>query len=182
MTPGPEVRLPRTTTVLLLAVLVTALLPATVALAQCTPDEQPLEEHIADAEHVWKGTVSGTQDGARTAILTIDEVWKGEPAEDRVRILPDSEEPTPEDRTWVEDETYLVFPRLEEDGEWHDSTCSPTRVWEPELADLRPAGAGTASTGGAEEPEESTPQALILAAIVGGSLLLVTLGMRAVRR
>lgn len=156
-----------------------ALLAAVPSWASCVEDERPLEERIEEATHVWKGTVTGSQEGGRVAIVQVEEVWKGEgPDGERVRILADSEEPTSTDRTWTVDQTYLIFPRPEEDGEWHDSACSATREWSGDLASLRPTGAGTAATGGEEEEPDSGPRSLVLVAIFAGVLGLAGLAFR----
>lgn len=168
----------RLTAVALLTLLLAALAPVGRAAAACDPDDRPLPERIEEARHVWKGKVTGTQDGGRVAIVEIQEVWKGEAAEERVRILQDGAEPTSNDRTWVADGTYLIFPRLEEDGEWHDSACSPTTEWSAELAELRPAGAGTAETGGEEEEPDSAPRSIVLLAIFAGALGLAGVAFR----
>ena len=139
---------------LVLAVSLGLLVPATAASASCMLDERPLGAKIDEANIVFVGRVTGLRDNDRIAQFRVEEVWKGKvPPEVVVHGGPDDPQmATSNDRTWSADQRYLVFP-YREGGELRDNFCTPTAEWRGAFAKARPEGAVSADD--TEEPAQS---------------------------
>lgn len=113
--------------------------PAAGAAASCALDERPLEEQVAEAPIAFVGRVVDVRHDT-TARFEVAEVWQGDvPAQVTVLGGPDEAGvATSVDRSWEVGTSYLVVPYVE-GGELHDNSCTPTRPWSDDLADVRPA-------------------------------------------
>jgi hypothetical protein len=122
--------------------LASALLPGTAA-ASCQ-EFPPLEQHLAQAEVVFVGTVSGITDERRTALVEVEEVWSGPELPARVTVHGGFEDLgfTTADRYFDEGVRYLFAPSLNA-GRLEDNSCTATREWTDDLVALRPSVVAT---------------------------------------
>ena len=114
------------------------------AAASCA-GEPPLPRAVADAEILFVGTVTETTNRARWAIVSVEEVWKGEHIPDVVQIRAGPADPVgPEysassvDRDFESGRRYLFFPYGRKDAVLQDNSCTSTRVFTESLARFRP--------------------------------------------
>lgn len=161
-----------------LVVVVGSLLGAGAATASCAVDERSLEEQLAEASVAFVGTVTDVRHDT-TAQFEVTEVWLGDvPARVVVKGGPDEPDvATSVDRTWTVGTTYLVVPTIS-DGELHDDSCSPTREWSEDLAELRPAGAQAPEPAG---EAGGIPTGVIVGGAIAALVLAVVVTMVAVR-
>lgn len=142
------------------------LVPATAA-ASCV-EFPPLEEHLARADVVFLGTVTSVTDQQRTALVRVEEIWRGSelPAEVTVHGGFDPEAFTSVDRSFEVGARYLFAPAIR-DGRLQDDSCTATQPWTDELADLRPTTVATPLPMPTDEADGGggIPVALILAAV-----------------
>jgi hypothetical protein len=153
-----------------LLALAAILAPGRVA-ASCA-DFPPLEQHLARAGVVFVGTVVAVADEKRTATVAVEEIWRGPalPAEVPVHGTFEPDAFTSVDRTFEAGTRYLFAPALA-DGRLQDDSCTATRPWTDELADLRPVTVATPEpipTGDANERGRTIPVALIVGVILLG--------------
>ncbi|MCA1711826.1 MAG: hypothetical protein LC789_09425 [Actinobacteria bacterium] len=155
------------------------LVPATAASASCILDERPLAAKVDEAKIVFVGRVTGLRDNDRIAQFAVEEVWKGRvPPEVVVHGGPgDPQMATSNDRTWVADQRYLVFP-YREGGRLMDNFCTPTAEWRPAMARARPEGAVRADdTASPSEPApEGTERATTLPVVTSTPWLAIAIG------
>lgn len=138
--PRPQRRASGIRTLLAVVTSVTLLLFSAVsAAASCIRDDRPLPAKVAEAEIVFVGKVLAVDDAGRTALVQVEEIWKGPELDEQVVVHggPDGASFTSVDRYWEPGARYLVFPRRD-DGRLEDDACSPTLPWEAHLAALRP--------------------------------------------
>lgn len=142
------------------------LIPATAA-ASCA-QFPPLEEHLARADVVFVGTVVSVTDEQRTALVQVEEIWRGSqlPAEVTVHGGFDPGAFTSVDRGFEAGARYLFAPSIAE-GRLQDSSCSATQLWSDELADLRPATVATPppDSGAEDGSRGGVPMPLVVAGI-----------------
>lgn len=113
------------------------------AAASCA-EFPPLEEHLAQAEVVFVGTVVSVTDEQRTALVQVEEIWRGPelPAEVTVHGgFPDLGF-TSADRSFETGVRYLFAPSLNE-GRIEDNACTATQAWSDDLAAFRPTSTST---------------------------------------
>lgn len=162
-----------------LVAVVVSLLGAGAATASCAVDERSLEEQLAEASVAFVGTVTDVRHDT-TAQFEVTEVWLGDVPE-RVVVLGGPDEPgvaTSVDRTWTVGTTYLVVPTVA-DGELHDNSCSPTREWSEDLAEVRPAAAHEPDP--VDEAGGGIPTGVVVGGVIGALALAVVVTMVAVR-
>jgi hypothetical protein len=153
-------------------------LAAVPASASCVPGA-PVPQRIAQANVAFVGTVLRTSDGGRTAVVSVEQVWKGSVASDvEVRGAVESGAVTSVDRTYEKGTRYLFIP-LGERAPFRDNSCSGTTAYTADLDRYRPAGAHAPTA-----PSGSFPIApgllavLVLAAAVGTTFGIVRLRSR----
>ena len=148
------------------------------ALASC-PEFPPLDEHVAQAEVVFVGTVTAVTDEKRTALIEVEEIWRGPELPGQVTIHGGFEELgfTSADRYFEEGTRYLFAPSFA-DGRLEDSSCTATRAWSDELEQLRPPSVTTPklTTSNADGGDDGPPllpvgAALAIALIVGATIV-----------
>lgn len=128
----------------LVAVFVTAVGSWPVAGSCAVP---PLGDHLALADAVFVGEVVELSSAGRTALVNVDEIWHGPALDTTVTVHggpDDANAASPVDRTYVAGVTYL-FAVTVSDGLLRDNSCSATREWTADLADLRPSNVATPS-------------------------------------
>ena len=125
--------------------------------ASCAPPPR-LARAVADAKILFVGTVTETTNRARWAIVSVDEVWKGEHIPDVVQIRAGPADPlgpsysaSSVDREYKIGRRYLFFPYGRKDAVMQDNDCTPTRVFTESLARFRP------ETAAAPEPGDLGP-------------------------
>lgn len=158
-------------TAVLLGVAV-GLLPGTV-LASCA-GFPAIEEHLERAEIVFIGTVVSLADSDRTAVVDVEEVWRGEEIPARVTVYgaADPDDPTmmtSVDRVYASSTRYLFAVTLDE-GRLRDDSCTATREWSEDLAALRPTTVTT------PVPVESDPGAGVPAPAIAIVLAVIAIG------
>lgn len=132
----------------------------------------PLEEHLAQAEVVFVGTVVSVTDEQRTALVEVEEIWRGPelPAEVTVNGgFPDLGF-TSVDRSFETGARYLFASSLNE-GRLEDNACTATQAWSDDLAALRPIGVSTPEPTPADE--SSADGVPVAALVVALSVMLV---------
>lgn len=158
---------------LALAVALVAALSASPASASCAVPPE-LGEHLATADVVFVGTVTRLADDDRTAVVRVEEIWRGPAMPATVTVFggPDGMDGfTSVDRTYAAGQRYLFAVGVA-DGKLQDSACSATREWAPELADQRPAEVSYPTATDAPADAGSVPVGLLAA---GAAVLLVVL-------
>ena len=130
----------------LAAVTIAVLATARPAAASCAelPD---LETAFAEAELVFIGLVEEVSNGGRTAVMYVEDVWKGPQLPLRVTVRGGPEDPeliTSVDRTFETNEVYLVFP-LNSTPPLEDNICTSTQAVSPAIQAVNPFG---------EEPDD----------------------------
>lgn len=144
----------------------------------------PLEEHLAQAEVVFVGTVTSVADERRTALVRVEEIWRGPelPAEVTVHGgFPDLGF-TSADRSFEADVRYLFAAALNE-GRIEDNACTATQAWSDDLAALRPTTVATPVP--APDDEAGSFDPVPVAVVVGGLaavLVVVAMSVAAFRR
>ncbi len=127
-----------------------------------------VDDALADGSLVFVGEATDVQ-GPR-ATFAVREVWSGEVGPTvTIHGFSDEGQPVEDDREWTEGATYLVVPFVDRDA-LRDNICTPSQIWDAQLAELRPADARIVA---AEESDQS-PLAfagLVLLALAGISLL-----------
>jgi hypothetical protein len=113
------------------------------AVASCK-GPTPLPQAIAEAPVAFVGTVTATSNADRTAEVRVEEVWKGTSLPRVVEVqgspVRGSNVFTSVDRRFRPGQRYLFVPRR--NGPiLEDNNCSPTAVYDPVVAVLRPASA-----------------------------------------
>ncbi len=113
-----------------------------------------ITDALAHADIVVVGTVTATRSHDRIATVTVEETWKGAVGTTfEVFGGPDRDnEATSVDRTYQVGQRYLLFasePAAHGNaaifgGRYEDNSCSTTQIWDPALAQYRPATAVTA--------------------------------------
>ena len=148
--------------------------PAAGAAASCALDERPLEEQVSEAPIVFVGRVVDVRHHT-TARFEVAEVWQGDVSAE-VTVLGGPDEAgvaTSVDRSWVVGTSYLVVPYVE-GGELHDNSCTPTRQWTDDLADVRPAGAHAPTPVDPATPGAPGPWVLVLVGVLLGGAVVTT--------
>ncbi len=156
----------RTITIRLLVVSVLAAAVVTLvgrpALASCA-DPPDLETAFADAEVVFIGVVVEVSNHDRTAVMEVEQVWKGPQLPDFVTVHGGPDDPdlfTSVDRTF-ERETYVVFP-VNSSPPFEDNACTLTQRTTTALDVINPLIA--------EPPEDpNTPAPVTTTNAVGAS-------------
>jgi hypothetical protein len=98
---------------------------------------------LQQADTVFVGTVSSTENRDRTATFLVSEIWRGPNVTPLVKVHggPDDRAVTTSvDRTYQEGTRYLVVARRV-GGVLVDTACSATQPWNAGLAALRPPDA-----------------------------------------
>lgn len=131
----------------------------------------PLEEHLAQAEVVFVGVVTAVTHEQRTALVDVEEIWRGPELPTEVTVLGGFEDLgfTTADRYFEEGRRYLFAPSLTE-GRLEDNACSATQIWSDDLTDLRPASFVT------PEPVEGDPSGGIPAPVIGIASAVLAIG------
>lgn len=127
--------------------------PAT-ARASCAGPPADVPTAVAQADVAFVGTVVDVANRGRWATFAIQEVWKGDLADDRLEVRAGPADPgngtftaSSGERRFTDGSRYLVFPSIGSKdmwgnlGGWVDNSCSPTRLYEAGMAMFRPAGA-----------------------------------------
>lgn len=124
----------------------------------------PLEEHLAQADVVFVGTVVSLADEQRTALVEVEEIWRGPelPAEVTVHGGFPGQGFSSVDRSFETGARYLFAPSFDE-GRLEDNACTATQIWSDELAALRPASVSTPEP---EPADEGSPGGIPAAALV----------------
>ncbi len=105
------------------------------AVASCafTPS---LSRSLATAPVVFVGNVVATRNHSRTALVRVQEVWRGNRVPKIAIVNNDSVE---DYRSFRKGVTYLFFPEpLSHVSPYWDDACSATRRYSPALAKYRP--------------------------------------------
>ncbi|MFV1961031.1 MAG: hypothetical protein ACC658_04275 [Acidimicrobiia bacterium] len=147
----------RVLTALLLAAVMIPL-GATSAWASCA-EPPDLETAFADADVVFIGVVVELSNNDRTAVMQVEQVWKGPELPDVVTVRGGPEEPnvaTSVDRTF-ELGTYVVFP-VNSAPPFEDNACTLTQRTTPALDVINPS-----LTEPPEDPDEPEPVATTIA-------------------
>lgn len=173
----------RTLVVIWALVVVGSVLAAGPALASCAP-APPLAQAFADAEVVFKGTVTAVENNGRTATVRVDEIWKGPPLPDSVVVIGGAEGEnvaSSVDRDFRVELTYVFFPNNGAPP-FQDDICTSTQPYSPELERLRDPsrseeGSQPGQDGGASLPTTGSALFVWLGAawlvMVAGALLFV---------
>ncbi len=119
--------------------------------ARCA-EPAPIQDAIRTADVVIVGTVTALANEDTRATVSVAEVWRGPalPAEVVVQGGPGGR--TSVDRTFVLGTRYLFTLTLDEVGDLHDSLCSSTIEWDPQLEALRPPNAVQPAANDAAQP------------------------------
>lgn len=132
------------------------------ARASCAP-APPLDKAYADAEVVFKGTVSAAENNGRTATVEVDEIWKGPPLPDSVVVIGGAEGEnvaSSVDREFRVGLTYLFFPN-NSSSPFRDNICTSTQPYSPKHERLRdPSTSGPGDERG--DPLPTTGSALFV--------------------
>ena len=139
---------------------------------------QPFEDHLAQAEVVFVGMVTGVTDQDRTAEVQVEEIWSGHEIPARVTVHGTTEPADPltmtsTDRSFKAGTRYLFAVNVNQ-GRFVDSACTGTSEWSAELGRLRPATVSSPqvdSDSGDELPVPALAVALAVLAVGAGSLL-----------
>jgi hypothetical protein len=109
--------------------------------ASCAVIPEPAQA-VREAELAFVGRVVGLANQDRWATVAVEEVWVGPDLSTTVEVRGGSEGNTASsvDRSFAAGTRYL-FTVTQSEGRLHDSSCSGTTVWAPDLARLRPADA-----------------------------------------
>jgi hypothetical protein len=120
----------------------TLLTPSVVA-ASCA-EFPPIGQHLDQAEVVLVGTVIAVTNEERTALVAVEEIWRGPelPAEVRVYGALEDLGFTSGDRYFEAGVRYLLAPSFS-DGRLEDNACTATRQWSEDLAAYRPSTTAT---------------------------------------
>ena len=134
------------------------------AAASCA-EFPPFDEHLAQAEVVFVGAVTAVTDEQRTALVEVEETWRGPALPAEVTVHGGFEDLgfTSADRYFEAGTRYLFAPSFSE-GRLEDNSCTATRPWSDDLAALRPATARVVE--GEAAGGVSIPAALLLAGLV----------------
>lgn len=144
----------------------------------------PIEQAVREAEVVFVGTVTRTEDQARRAIVAVEEVWRGPDLPASTVVLGGVGDGfTSVDRTYEAGLTYVFFPSIDpESRALVDNLCTNTVVWQDEYETLRPADArsplGESSGEGAGFDVASLVPAGVVVLVVAGLLLVAGLVAR----
>lgn len=127
------------------------LLPAAPASASCI-EPPPLEEGYAQAEVVFVGRVVQVTNNDRTAVVAVEEVWKGPDLPATVTVHGGPNDPnvvTSVDRTFRPG-TYAFFPISWSSDltQFEDNACTLTQTVSPALDVIAPGSAIPGSGGG----------------------------------
>lgn len=125
------------------------------ASASCAPP-LALADAVTSADIVAVGTVTAARNNARIATVTLEDIWKGDPAS-KIEVAggPDAANAmTTVDRTYEVGTRYLFFifePAAHNSpgtfgARYEDNNCSDTRPYTAELDYLRPASARRVET------------------------------------
>lgn len=155
--------------------------------ASCLPPED-LGLAIASGEVVIVGVVERAENQGRWATVRVEERWYGaDGVRDTVQVRggPEPGTATSADRSFVPGQRYLFVARAGA-GVLEDNLCTPTRPWDPDLAQYRPRGVDPVADRPPVEPIVNVPpDALPLAGLFGALLVAVVaywLVLRARRR
>ena len=155
-----------------LLAIVLGLLPAA-ARASCA-EFPPLEQHLEQAAVVFVGTIADLADDDRTALVDVEEIWRGGPMPAQVTVYgsaaPDDPGMTSVDRTYTDSGRYLFAVTVDEQGRLRDDSCTATREWSPDLDKLRPATVVTPA------PAEDERDGGLPVPVVGVATLLLAIG------
>ena len=102
-----------------------------------------VSDALQQADTVFVGTVTSTENRNRTATFLVSEIWRGPNVTPLVKVHGgpnDRATSTSVDRTYQEGTRYLVVARRVGDA-LVDDACSATQPWNAGLAALRPPGA-----------------------------------------
>jgi hypothetical protein len=148
-----------------------------VVIASCA-QFPPLEQHIAQADVVFVGTVLSTADEQRTALVEVDEIWHGAELPQQVTVhgAMSSTGFSSIDRTFETGVRYL-FATAFANGRLDDNSCTATQPWTDELARLRP----TSAIGPTEAPADEVA-VLPIVAVLGGLAVILAASVLAFRR
>lgn len=152
-----------------------ALIPS-VAAGSCA-GFPPLEEHLDQAEVVFVGTVTDIADERRTALVAVEEIWRGPDLPSEVTV--EGGFPglgfTSADRYFDAGVRYLFAAGLNE-GRIEDNACTATRPWSDDLAALRPASVVTPQPAPAEEAaiSDALPVAVVVAGMAAALVVLAS--------
>jgi len=151
-----------------------AVVPGT-AVASCA-EFPPLEDHLAQADVVFVGTVVAVTDEQRTALIDVEEIWRGPDLAAQVTVHGGFEDVgfTSVDRSFEEGVRYLVAASFNE-GRLEDNACSATRAWTDDLADLRPEAVGTPQPSPTES--DDAPTGVPLPTLVAGLAAMLVVGL-----
>lgn len=147
------------------------------AMASCA-EFPPLDEHLEKAGVVFVGTIAGLEDDNRTALVDIEEVWRGGPLPARVTVHGATEPDDPTmmtsvDRMYVNAASYLFAVTVDERGRLRDDACTATREWSDDLDTVRPATV--------TRPEPTGDEAGGLpASVIGIAIVLLAIGAASV--
>lgn len=113
------------------------------ALASCIAP-RPLSESLASAPAAFVGTVLSVSNGDRTAIVKVEQVWKGPALSGTVEVDggPTDGSITSVDRTYQVGVRYLFVP-VNGSPPFQDNNCSATQPYTADLAQYRPAVTAT---------------------------------------
>jgi hypothetical protein len=148
-----------------------------VAAASCA-EFPPLEQHIAQADVVFVGTVLSTADEGRTALVDVQEIWHGAELPQQVTVhgAMSSTGFTSVDRAFETGVRYL-FATTFANGRLEDNSCTATQPWTDDLARLRP----TSTIAPTEVPTDEVA-VLPIVAVLGVLTVLVAASVLAFRR
>lgn len=145
------------------------------AKASCA-EMPPLPRAVAEAEILFVGTVTETTNRARWAVVSVEEVWKGENIPDVVQIRAGPADPagpmmsaSSVDRSFKDGRRYLFFPYGRKDAVLQDNICTSTRVFTERLTRFRPEAAAAPEPGdvGPDDFDSGTIPSDGVVAIVG---------------
>jgi hypothetical protein len=162
--------------VAVIAALVAAPAPA-FADCQMAP---PIEEAVRTADLVFVGSVTAIAHEGRSAIVRVEEVWRGGEMPAEVTVLGGTEpaQAMEDDRTFEAGVRYVFFPFVV-DGQLVDNICTATAPWVEGFAAVRPADARTplpSATGTASGPLAAAADLalpLLTAFLIGGAAVAV---------
>jgi hypothetical protein len=152
------------------------------ASAECvTP--APLAERLREASVVFVGRVATTNNEGRTAVVRVEQVWKGAPVSDRVTVNggPEGKLRTSVDRTFERGARYLFVPERD-GGHLRDSSCSATVEYSADVAQLAPDTVTLPRRSSTGSSGLAIQAAIALAIVVTGVIVRVVVLRRRRRR
>lgn len=123
------------------SLIVSLFLPSAANACSCVPTGTPRQE-LAESDAVFSGKVIGVSEESlqKRVILHVDSVWKGV-EKSQVLVETHSQEPAC-GYPFAEGKRYLVYARVNDQGEFTTTICSRTKLYSSAGEDLQALGKG----------------------------------------